>query len=91
MALLPPRVMRAVFGAARADVIAFGHFHAHFVRMVDEMMLINVASVGLRRDGLSAWTLLSLSEGDLCVSQFQVPYDVEEETRLIREWAVPTL
>jgi predicted phosphodiesterase len=86
---VPTDDLRQAFGSVDADVIAYGHFHQHFVQVLDGKLLVNVASVGLRSDGLSAWTLLEVVDGRVCVRQFQAPYDAGEESRLIRERGVP--
>jgi predicted phosphodiesterase len=85
----PRDLLRAAFGGLKAEVVAYGHFHSHHVLWLDGQPLINVASVGLRRDGLSAYTLLESEEHSLAVQQFQIPYDSAEEARLNQLRAVP--
>jgi predicted phosphodiesterase len=87
----PTDDLRRAFRGVEADVIAYGHFHQHFVQMLDGKLLLNVASIGLRDDGLSSWTLLETFDGRISIRQSQAPYDAEEEARLIRERGVPVL
>ncbi len=81
--------LRAAYGGVDAEVVAYGHWHEHHVLTLDSKLLVNVASVGLRKDGLSAFTLLEHTEGHWIVRQFQVPYDTGEEARLSVERDVP--
>jgi hypothetical protein len=53
---------------------------------LDGKLLLNVASVGLREDGLSGLTLLEY-DGHLSIQQLQVSYDTAEEQRLQEERA----
>jgi len=85
----PTSELRRVYGAVDADVIAYGHYHQHHVLVLDGKLLLNVASVGLREDGLSGLTVLNY-DGHLSVQQLQVPYDTDEETRLKEERGAPT-
>jgi predicted phosphodiesterase len=86
---VPQDVLKSTFGELDADVIAYGHMHKHHLLWMDSKMLLNVASVGLRPDGLSAYTLLESVDGCWVVQQFQVPYDAAEEARLIQVRGVP--
>jgi len=82
-------VLRATFGSIDADLIAYGHMHQHHVLWMDAKLLVNVASVGLRSDGLSAYTLVENTDNRWVVRQFQVPYDTVEEARLTQLRSVP--
>jgi predicted phosphodiesterase len=81
----------AAFGEVEADVIAYGHFHEHHLLWLDSKLLLNVASVGFRKDGLSAYTLIESFDSRWVVQQYQVPYDTAEETRLLQVRGVPLL
>ncbi len=83
--------LQSAFGKIDAEVIARGHFHEHHVSWLDSKLLLNVASVGLRSDGLSAFTLLDFNDGRWNVHQQLVPYDVKEEERLNNLCGVPPL
>ena len=86
---VPWEVLQATYGHIDADVIAYGHMHQHHMLWLDSRLLLNVASVGARLDGLSAYTLLENNNSHWVVQQFQVPYDTAEEARLIQSRAVP--
>ena len=85
----PQDVLQAAFGTIDADAFAYGHFHEHHVMWLNNKLLVNVASVGLRSDGLSAYTMLDSVDGRWVVQQFQVPYDTAEEARLTQLRDVP--
>jgi len=87
----PTQSLQSTFGKIDAEVIARGHFHEHHVLWLDAKLLLNVASVGLRSDGLSAFTLLEFLDGRWNVHQQLVPYDVKEEERLNKIHGVPAL
>lgn len=69
------------YGGTGASAIAFGHYHANFVRPMPWGLLINVASVGLPIKGgtLSAYTILNASSDGWVVEQRHVAFDLEEE------------
>ena len=85
---IPTPKLREVYGALDAKIIAYGHYHHHHVLALDGKLLLNVASVGLREDGLSGLTILEF-KGHLSIQQLQVPYDTAEEKRLMEERAAP--
>ncbi len=84
----PTPKLRQVYGTLDAKIIAYGHYHQHHVLALDGKLLLNVASVGLREDGLSGLTILEYS-GHLSIQQLQVPYDTAEEERLKKERGAP--
>jgi predicted phosphodiesterase len=84
----PTPKLREVYGTLDAKIIAYGHYHQHHVLALDGKLLLNVASVGLREDGLSGLTILEFN-GHLSIQQLQVPYDTAEEKRLKEERAAP--
>lgn len=80
---VPLDTLRIAYGAVDADVVAYGHWHQHHTLWLDNQLLLNVASVGLRKDGLCAFTMLEYTDRWI-VRQHLVPYDVQEEQRLMR-------
>jgi predicted phosphodiesterase len=76
-----PALLRAVYGGEDAEVIAYGHYHAHHTLWLDDKLLVNVAGVSTARRGLSAYSLIQYA-GFWQVQQYQVPYDAGEEQRL---------
>lgn len=88
--LAPLAELRAAYGGLDADVVAYGHWHAHHVLPLDGKLLLNVASVGFRVDPsggdpggtLAAWTLVEYADERWIVRQFLTPYDAAEEDRL---------
>lgn len=87
--LTHPAIVRDAYGAIDASVIAFGHWHAPYVRQLDGTLYINVASVGWRDDGLSRYTMLTYQDGQVIVEQHAVPYDVAAESQRMHERGVP--
>lgn len=43
--------LRELIGEPDATILAFGHLHTPFVRQLDSVLLVNIASAGLPRDG----------------------------------------
>lgn len=84
------KLLTEVYGHIDSDIIAYGHYHHHHVMRLDQKHLINVASVGLRYDGLANWTLIESKRNQLVIKQFQVPYDVVKERRLKLDRKVPS-
>ncbi|MEZ4706992.1 MAG: metallophosphoesterase family protein [Caldilineaceae bacterium] len=85
----PVDELRRTFDGVDAQVIAYGHYHAHHVRQMDEKLLINVASVGLGWYGLAALTMLDYADDQLTVRQYQVPYDMAAHERMVKERQMP--
>jgi predicted phosphodiesterase len=81
----------AAYTETGASAIAFGHWHASFVRVMPFGLLINVASVGLPLDGLplAAYTILTASKAGWTVEQRRVPYDFALEERAALEAGKP--
>ena len=78
-------------GAKAGDVIACGHTHVPWHRVVDGVHFLNTGSVGRPKDGdpRAAWVLLDLSDRAVRVEIRRVPYDVERASRAIVEAGLP--
>lgn len=87
----PGEAVERAYGAADAEVVAYGHIHQAHVRNAAGKLLINVASVGSRpqHDGLSAYTLIDCADGACTVSQHLVPFDAQEEARRCAAASLP--
>ncbi|HEU5015504.1 MAG TPA: metallophosphoesterase family protein [Roseiflexaceae bacterium] len=86
---VPTATLRDVYGSVQADVVAYGHYHAHHIVPLDHKLLVNVASVGMKRGAQSAFTMLEYADERWTIQQYQTPYDTEQFTRLSRERGVP--
>ena len=73
------RKMAQQAGASAGDVIAFGHTHKPWHRLVDDVLFVNTGSVGRPKDGdpRAGWTLLTLGDGAPRAEQVRVDYDIE--------------
>jgi predicted phosphodiesterase len=81
--------LEATYGAIPADLILYGHYHAHHVLALGQKLLINVASVGMNPSQRSAYTIIDCTDNRYCIHQYQVPYDLDAFARLSRERHVP--
>ncbi len=81
--------LRNTYGHIQANLVAYGHYHAHHIIQLNDKLLINVASVGMTWGKPSAWTLLEYTDERLSIQQFQVTYDKAEYEYLMRERGVP--
>ncbi len=72
------RKMAEQAGAKAGDVIAFGHTHKPWHRVVDEVLFVNTGSVGRPKDGdpRAGWTLITLGGAAPRAESRRVPYDV---------------
>lgn len=86
----PTATLRNIYGKTNAQIIAYGHYHAHHILQLDDKLLINVASIGLGWQGLSTLTLLEVVDDQTRIEQYQVPYDVDEHRRLVSERNMPS-
>jgi diadenosine tetraphosphatase ApaH/serine/threonine PP2A family protein phosphatase len=84
--------MPRIAGLEAGDVIAFGHTHKPWHRLVEGIHLVNTGSVGRPKDGdwRAGYVLLDLThDGGVHVEFVRVEYDVEAAMRAIRESDLP--
>jgi predicted phosphodiesterase len=82
-------VLRSHYGNVDASVVAYGHFHRHHVIPLDGRLLVNVASVGLRKDETCALTIVEPAGAAVAIRQYTIPYSGAEEQRLNSEACIP--
>ena len=85
------RKMAATVGLRAGDVIAFGHTHRPWHRVVDGMHFVNTGSVGRPKDGdwRAGYVRLSLGGGEPRVEHVRVAYDVEATVRGVLAAGLP--
>lgn len=88
-AVCHPNTIREAYAAADAEVIAFGHAHTPYVRLLDGRLYVNVASVGYHPDGLSCLTMLTFTDGQWVVEQRRIPFDAAREHQRMLDRGVP--
>ena len=76
-------LIRPWFVGVTAEVVAFGHYHVPFVRRLDQWTLVDVASVGMPRDGdrRAVYAVLTWEGGAWQVEHRRVPFDIEAVAR----------
>lgn len=85
------RKMGNALGARSGDVVAYGHTHLPYHRVIDGVHFVNTGSVGRPKDGdpRAGYVLLSLGEGDPKVELVRVGYDVQKAAEAIRASDLP--
>lgn len=85
------RKMALQAGASAGDVIAFGHTHKPWHRLVDDVLFVNTGSVGRPKDGdpRAGWTLLTLGDGAPRAEQVRVDYDIEAACAAVAAAGLP--
>ncbi len=83
--------MAGVAGAKPGDVIAFGHTHRPWHRVVAGVHFLNTGSVGKPKDGdwRAGYVLLSMGEGEPQPEFVRVDYDLERSMQAIRASELP--
>jgi len=78
-------------GARSGDVIAFGHTHKPWHRVVNGVHFVNTGSVGRPKDGdwRAGYVLLDVDEASVNVEFRRVEYDVERAATAILESTLP--
>lgn len=79
-------------GARAGDLIAFGHTHKPWHRLVDGVHLVNTGSVGRPKDGdwRAGFVLVDVeASGDISVEFVRVAYDLEQSIEAIRRSELP--
>ncbi len=86
-----PEELRQLYGGADARIIAFGHYHAAFVRDWEEGTLVNVASVSLPKDGkpLASYSILTWDGQRWSIEQHRIPYDFHDEQAALAASGIP--
>ena len=86
------RKMAGLAGLKSGDVIAFGHTHLPWHRVVDGIHFVNTGSVGRPKDGdpRAGYALLTIeSDASVAVEHVRVSYDVSSAVEAIRASALP--
>ena len=85
------RKMAAGAGARAGDVIAYGHTHLPYHRVVDDIQFVNTGSVGRPKDGdwRAGYVLLDFVAGEPNVEFVRVEYDVKHAAEAIRASTLP--
>jgi predicted phosphodiesterase len=75
----PERRLSRMFSRLAGEIFVCGHTHRPFQRHVDEVLVINVGSVGLPYDGIPrpSWVLLEVDKSGVHVEIRRVDYDRE--------------
>jgi predicted phosphodiesterase len=78
-------------GASSGDIVAFGHTHKPWHRIVDGVHFVNTGSVGRPKDGdwRAGYALLTVTSGEVSVEFRRVGYDVERAADAILESTLP--
>jgi predicted phosphodiesterase len=78
-------------GAKAGDVIAFGHTHLPYHRVVEGIHFVNTGSVGRPKDGdwRAGLVLLDIGAGNPAVEFVRVDYDVKKAADAIRASDLP--
>ncbi|HTE47233.1 MAG TPA: metallophosphoesterase family protein [Gemmatimonadaceae bacterium] len=84
--------MGSSLGARTGDVIAFGHTHKPWQRVVAGIHFVNSGSVGRPKDGdwRAGYVMLSVDGQTIDVEFRRVEYDVEDAARAILASALPS-
>ena len=85
------RKMAAAVGLKAGDVIAFGHTHKPWHRVVDGVHFVNTGSVGRPKDGdwRAGYVRLLLGDGEPQVEFVRVPYDIAATVAGVRAAGLP--
>ena len=83
--------MAQLAGASAGDVIAFGHTHKPWHRVVGDVHFVNTGSVGRPKDGdwRAGYALLSFDGPSVAVEFRRVDYDIHRATNAILESTLP--
>jgi predicted phosphodiesterase len=83
--------MGASLGARAGDIVAFGHTHMPWHRIVDGIHFVNTGSVGRPKDGdpRAGYVSLEVIAGSARVDAVRVEYDVEEAASAIIDSTLP--
>lgn len=85
------RKMATGAGARSGDVVAYGHTHLPYHRVIDGVHFVNSGSVGRPKDGdpRAGYVVLSFGQGEPLVEFIRVEYDVTKAADAIRASDLP--
>lgn len=85
------RKMAARAGMQAGDVIAFGHTHLPWARVIDDLAFINAGSVGRPKGGdwRACYAVVELGGDGVEVDFVRVSYDVDRAVKAIRKSSLP--
>ena len=83
--------MAGISGAKPGDLIAFGHTHKPWHRVVEGVHFLNTGSVGKPKDGhwRAGYVVLSIGDGEPKPEFVRVDYNIERTMAAIRESELP--
>ena len=83
--------MAEQLGARAGDVVAFGHTHLPWQRVIDGIHFVNTGSVGRPKDGdwRAGYVIVELGEGAPRVEYVRVEYDLEKVAAAIEKSTLP--
>lgn len=72
-------IVRPMLAGVEQELIAFGHYHVPFVRDIDSHTLVDVASVGMPRDGLAraVYATLTFDGQHWHIAHHRIWFDVQ--------------
>ena len=72
-------MLRPMLLGITSEVVAFGHYHVPFVRRLDGWTLVDVASVGMPRDGdqRAVYAVLDWEQGVWRIEHRRVAFDIQ--------------
>jgi predicted phosphodiesterase len=76
-------MLRPMLLGETAEIVAFGHYHVPFVRRLDNWTLVDVASVGMPRDGdqRAVYAVLDWQQGAWRIEHRRVAFDIQAVAR----------
>jgi putative phosphoesterase len=76
-------LLRPMLLGVTAEVVAFGHYHVPFTRQLDGWTLVDVASVGMPRDGdqRAVYAILDWELGAWRIEHRRVAFDIQAVAR----------
>ena len=85
------RKMATGVGGRSGDVVAYGHTHLPYHRVIDGVHFVNTGSVGRPKDGdpRAGYVVLTLGPGEPNVEFIRVKYDVTKAAEAIRTTDLP--
>jgi putative phosphoesterase len=86
-------LLERLFGDVEARTVAFGHLHVPYVRVWRGRTLVNVASVGLPKDGdpRAHYAILTERAGGWEVQPRRVDFDAKKVARQLKRSGIPDL
>ena len=89
---IPMNVLRKTYSGIEENIVVYGHHHTPHVIPMDDKILVNCASVGMRKnDNICSYTVIEYNDERVAILQKSLKYDKEAADKLALKRKIPRI